>query len=188
MKALSFSRPWDYVILHPPFKDVENRPWRTHFRGRIYVHRAKSRDVEGLRWMMEHRHELGLGPLTGPTFSHLGNLMVDDCPTGLVGEIEVRDCVTESESPWFFGPNGLVLANPKAYEKPIPYKGKPGFFEVELHCSDCRWWEKIDTGSYGACHHPIGEAQHMAFTGTPAPGGLEMPAACRVCSGFEARE
>ena len=41
-------------------------------------------------------------------------------------------CVHESDSPWFEGPHGFVLRNPLAYEKPIPYRGKLGFFEVEL--------------------------------------------------------
>jgi hypothetical protein len=48
MKALSLSRPWDLVVLQPPFKGVENRSWRTKYRGRIYVHRAKSWDQGGI--------------------------------------------------------------------------------------------------------------------------------------------
>jgi hypothetical protein len=31
---------------------------------------------------------------------------------GIVGEVEVVDCVTESDSPWFTGDYGFVLRNP----------------------------------------------------------------------------
>ena len=36
------------------------------------------------------------------------------------------------DSYWFFGPAGFVLDNPVLYDKPIPYKGQLGFFEVML--------------------------------------------------------
>lgn len=49
---------------------------------------------------------------------------------GIVGEVEIVDCVQASESPWFFGPWGFVLRNPK----PLPFRpwgGTLGFFHVE---------------------------------------------------------
>ncbi len=49
----------------------------------------------------------------------------------IFNEVDIVDCVTESKSPWFITGNyGFVLANPKLYQKPIPYKGMLGFFEV----------------------------------------------------------
>ena len=138
--ALSVSRPWDYLILHPPFKDVENRDWPTKYRGRIYIHRAKSKDRDGLRWLMRHRHELGLCELPGHIFTELGNLYSADLRMGaIVGEVDIVDCVTKSNSRWFFGRYGFVLANPEAYEKPIPCRGMPGPFKVpEAVASECR--------------------------------------------------
>jgi hypothetical protein len=132
-KALSLSRPWDYLILHEPFKPIENRPWRTKFRGRIYVHRAKSVDVGGWVWIRLHALDLGIP-------SHALDLMHELMVTkpypmhlsGLVGRIDIVDCVDHSDSPWFFGPYGLVLAKPLAFEKVIPYKGSLGLFEVHL--------------------------------------------------------
>jgi hypothetical protein len=49
---------------------------------------------------------------------------------GIVGQVNVVDCVTKSNSLWFGGPFGFVLANPK----PLPFracKGQLGLFEVE---------------------------------------------------------
>lgn len=41
MKALSIRQPWAWAILNAD-KDIENRDWRTNFRGRIAVHAAKT--------------------------------------------------------------------------------------------------------------------------------------------------
>jgi hypothetical protein len=127
MKALSLSRPWDHLVLHEPFKGIENRTWPTKFRGRIYVHRAKSWDEQGFRWLWERRSLLGID---GNTWSWMEQMRFDFPGGEIVGEIDIIDCVTKSGSPWFFGPYGFVLANPKAYEKPIPYRGMMGLFEV----------------------------------------------------------
>lgn len=48
---------------------------------------------------------------------------------GIVGEVDLVDCVIRSKSAWFEGPYGFVLANPK----PLPFvacKGRLGFFET----------------------------------------------------------
>lgn len=102
MKALSVRQPWAYLIVSGQ-KDIENRTWATKYRGRIVIHASQSK---------------GVRPLP------------PECYGALVGEVDIVDCVAESESRWFTGPYGFVLANPKAYEKPIPYKGQLGLFEV----------------------------------------------------------
>jgi hypothetical protein len=49
----------------------------------------------------------------------------------IIGEVDVVDCVDKYDSPWFFGPFGLVHKNPELYAHPVPCKGKifPHFFE-----------------------------------------------------------
>jgi len=48
---------------------------------------------------------------------------------GIIGSVEIVDCVRQSESPWFFGPCGFVLRDPKLL--PFrPLKGALGFFNV----------------------------------------------------------
>lgn len=46
---------------------------------------------------------------------------------GIVGEVEIVDCVNRSESPWFFGDYGFVLRNGKTLPFQ-PCKGALGFF------------------------------------------------------------
>lgn len=40
MKAVSIKNPYGYLIAIG-LKDIENRSWQTHFRGRIYIHTSK---------------------------------------------------------------------------------------------------------------------------------------------------
>jgi len=44
----------------------------------------------------------------------------------------VVDCVTSHPSAFFVGKFGFVLENPITFEKPIPFKGALGFFEVPI--------------------------------------------------------
>ena len=48
MKALSIKQPWASLIAHG-IKDIENRTWKTNFRGRIYIHASSiSKGMLGL--------------------------------------------------------------------------------------------------------------------------------------------
>jgi hypothetical protein len=107
-------------------KDIENRDWHTNQRGRILLHAGKwfneSEIMQDLRTIQKI---LGLEEPDKEMlklFKPFGGC--------LVGIVEIVDCVSESDSPWFFGKYGFVLANPIALPSPIPYKGQLGFFEV----------------------------------------------------------
>ena len=130
MKALSIKQPWASLIAHG-IKNIENRNWKTHFRGRIYIHASakiftffkgenlafptnqwedidKSIDVNQL----EQRDKLFL-------------------TSAIIGEVDIVDCVINHESIWAektdFNEVGWtekpiwnwVLANPVLYDKPI---------------------------------------------------------------------
>jgi hypothetical protein len=47
---------------------------------------------------------------------------------GIIGAVDVIDVVKEYDSPWFFGPRGLVLANPSSCTL-IPCTGALGYFQ-----------------------------------------------------------
>src|SRR6185436_8752017 len=111
MKALSIKQPWAWLTIHGG-KDIENRPWKTRLRGRILVHASKAIDVDAL--------------------ADFSNVLPDSLKLGgIIGSVEIVDCVKESDSKWFHGPYGFVLRNPE----PLiftPLKGKVNFFEVDL--------------------------------------------------------
>ena len=127
MKALSFKQPWAWLIFNG--KNVDNRSWKTMYRGRIYVHASKGWDTIGFTWLFVHREKLEYERWWDRMM--LSNAK-NEMPFGaIVGEVDITDCVAYSDSPWFFGKYGLLLANPQLYDNPIPYKGRLRFFEVE---------------------------------------------------------
>ena len=118
MKALSIRQPWAWLIANG-YKDIENRTWNTKFRGRLYIHTGQRIDPNDFQRQREYVKQSGI--------------VIPELVTGaVIGEVDIVDCVAQSGSPWFDGPYGLVLANPVAYDKPIPCKGQLGFFNPVL--------------------------------------------------------
>lgn len=95
--ALSVRQPWAWLIV-AGHKDIENRTWRTHHRGRILIHASQRIDAAMIRALTQ------AWPFDGdPPESFVTG--------GIIGEVSIIDCVTESASSWFHGPHGFVLAN-----------------------------------------------------------------------------
>ena len=116
---------------------------------RIYVHAGKQPDKEGwdmlcrqegdTRWAdllnsLTREEKLSDGSIAvHDPFAVLMEMEAEDLGLGaIIGEVDITGCVKKSDSPWFTGPYGFTLANPALYDKPIPYSGRPGFFEVQL--------------------------------------------------------
>jgi len=121
MKALSLTQPMAWAIFHG--KDIENRTWRTPYRGRFYVHASKGFDQQHYNWLLLNQKFLGIENLPAKE---------DFVHGAIIGEVDIISMVDESDSPWFFGPIGFVLRNPVEYETPIPCKGKLGFFTPDI--------------------------------------------------------
>lgn len=128
MIALSIRQPWAWLILHGG-KDIENRDWPTKRRGRVLVHAGKGMTQD--EW------------LSAVQFAHWGeprlpqSKLQEGCEMdalqrgGIVGSVEIVDCVERSESPWFVGRYGFVLRDPQV----LPFtawRGQLGFFDVPL--------------------------------------------------------
>jgi hypothetical protein len=113
LKVLSIKQPWAWLIVHG-FKDIENRTWKTEFRGKFLIHAGKKFDERAYEYYR---------------FTY-GTPLRCDFPTGaLVGWAEIRDVVQKSASPWFQGPNGFVLENARPCN-PVPWTGRLGFFSI----------------------------------------------------------
>jgi hypothetical protein len=48
----------------------------------------------------------------------------------VIGVVDIVDCVMTSDSPWFEGPFGFVLANPRSL-KPVTCKGALQIFDLD---------------------------------------------------------
>ena len=125
MKALSIKQPWAWLIIHGG-KDIENRSWRTKFRGRFLVH--ASAGCTKKEWASAVSFALNAGLIKHPAEVP----PINELEFGsIIGSVELVDCVDTSHSPWYMGQNGFVLSDPKPLAI-MPYKGRLGFFEVDL--------------------------------------------------------
>jgi hypothetical protein len=98
MKALSIKQPWAWLIV-AGHKLIENRSWSTRYRGPLLIHASMRPDREQGLSEIELRYSVNIERSALHT-------------AGVVGRVELIDVVTTSDSRWFKGPFGWVLANP----------------------------------------------------------------------------
>lgn len=121
--ALTVRQPWAHLIIHAG-KDIENRTWSAKFRGRIFIHAAKGMTRD--EWLDALQFCNGMDPMwTTETFPKFESFERG----GIIGEVDIIGCVADSQSPWFVGPCGFVLKNPKPLPF-VPCKGALGFFRL----------------------------------------------------------
>ena len=125
MKALSIRQPWAWLIMRG-FKDIENRTWRTHYRGRVFIHASQTMT------QLYYKDCITFVSRFNPRLARLvpSHESLKLFCGGIVGEVKITDCVTASESPWFVGDFGFVLFG----AKPLPFRpltGELGLFDVE---------------------------------------------------------
>lgn len=116
MKAISIRQPWAWLIVNG-YKDIENRSWRTKYRGQVLIHASQGVKKAEYERAKELTDRLGIDL---PTSFETG---------GIVGVAIITDCVEQSESPWFFGEKGFVLSDARPLEF-IQMKGRLSFFET----------------------------------------------------------
>lgn len=107
MKTITIKNPWASYIVHG-FKDVENRSWKTNFRGRVLIH-------------------VGAKPYT-----KINNKKLILPERAIIGSVEIVDCVKDYVSPWAVeGFYHWVLRNPIVFENPVlNIRGSLGFWNV----------------------------------------------------------
>lgn len=137
--ALSAKQPWAWLYCQPDMKDVENRDWHLKdrrfvpddlsFPARIYIHASMSESdmtMEVILWIKDRltpiQREEFARVLVSPGLYH----------GGIIGEVTITHYTLFSKSPWFVGKYGFVREAPVLYGKPIPCKGKLGFFKPNL--------------------------------------------------------
>lgn len=153
MKALSIKQPWASLIASG-IKDIENRTWKTKYRGRIYIH-ASQKPVpfngmtNGINFTLDQKREIfRLYPASEGRYP---DIMSKYITSAIIGEVDIVDCVINHESIWAehsakvvrklgeFGYHTVevpvynwVLANPVLYKEPIlGVKGALSLWEYE---------------------------------------------------------
>ncbi len=128
-KALSVRQPWAWAIMYAG-KDIENRSWQAvnhglKQRGTIVLHASKGMTKAEYEDAAEFM--AGIGVKCPPP--------ADLWRGAVIGTVDVVDVVSESQSPWFFGPRGLVLKNPEP-KFPAAVSGALGYFDWQKRRTD----------------------------------------------------
>jgi len=124
-KVLSVIMPWPWLIMKFG-KDVENRTWRTDYRGTILIHASKKPDLNCM-------DKLGniIGKITEEAKEKWLEINRTWCGC-IVGSVELVDCVQNHNSPWAEpGMWHWVLKNPVLLKEPIPARGSLGLWEFK---------------------------------------------------------
>lgn len=177
MKTITIKQPWASLIIEG-IKDVENRTWKTNFRGRVLVH-ASARPAN-IKYEIEGQASIKEIQM----FSALGRAEEDDLFGCIIGSVEIVDCVINHPSIWaekttyaYLGKltvecqppiYNFVLANPIKFPEPIPMKGKLSFWESEcevLKCPNCGGYCLHDNRDVGMpnCGNPVHQCEHCGY-------------------------
>jgi Zn ribbon nucleic-acid-binding protein len=152
MKAISIKQPWASLIAHG-IKDIENRTWKTNFRGKIYIH-ASAKSAGNTAYLLNDQQNNYFVFNTENYKTFESNLPY----SAIIGEVEIVDCVINHTSIWADQMRtykddevdiqilcrnqkyiwNWVLANAILYDKPIlDVKGKLSFWEPDLDLIEC---------------------------------------------------
>ena len=117
LKVIVVRQPWAWLIVHG-YKDIENRSWKTPYRGRLLI--QASANLPAKRKLEEDC----------VFASRRGAKLPEKFETGgIVGMVQLVGFVTRSRNKWFHGPVGWVLTKPKSLPF-IPLKGRLGLFDA----------------------------------------------------------
>ena len=139
MKAITEKQPWASLMFidngYDP-KDIENRTWKTNFRGRVLIHAGKTI----LRPQQCNFTDDQWDNIRGDMRY---NILHGDLPSGaIIGSVEIVDCVINHPSIWAEKTPldkqledkciwNWVLSNPIKFDNPIPCKGKLSFWDFD---------------------------------------------------------
>lgn len=114
--VVTVRQPFAWLIV-AGLKPIENRNWRTLYRGRLYIHAAKRLHPRPINQIEEQ-----FGLRIDPALLHR---------SAVIGHVDLVDVVDRSPLPSFEGPYGWVLENPEQVT-PIPLSGRRRLFLADL--------------------------------------------------------
>jgi len=127
VKIISVRQPWAWLIV-AGHKDIENRTWRTSYRGRLLIHASLATEPDDFpmqrQWIENWTgivipEDLPRGAIVGSaTLSHV------DCGDGYQGD------GLACSSPWFEGPYGFHMADAVEFAEPIQCRGQLGIRDI----------------------------------------------------------
>ena len=128
--AISVRQPWAWLIFHG--KNVENRNWRTQFRGRVAIHAALG--MTGIEYEDAVRFVRRFNPQLAAVMPKRQDLVRGS----ILGDVDLTGCEEFVESHWFVGAFGFTLRDPRPIE-PVQCRGQLGFFAHGIDPRAVRW-------------------------------------------------
>ena len=147
MKTLTVQQPHASLIVEgfqarglQVFKDIENRTWKTNYRGRMLIHAS----AKSWPWKRFINYIFNRVPYAYKIFPYEKHWLGSLTTGAIIGSVELVDCVLNHPSIWaedtetdplkthmfgVFQTWNWVLANPILFDKPIPAKGALGLWE-----------------------------------------------------------
>lgn len=126
-KALTIDAYWAWAIAHGE-KRVENRGWRTHYRGPLLIHAGltERRDTEAIEFLRQHPASLG----PAAKVQAIRGTVIAVCDLVDCIESDYPPLITHplAGDPFAFGPWCWVLANVRPLAEPIACTGKQGLW------------------------------------------------------------
>jgi len=136
VKVLSVKNPWAFLIIHYG-KDIENRPRKTNYRGRIAIHASKTSDegVYSLPWSFwpDRKMQKILDELKERRRE------IEKLNGHIIGTVEIYNCTypeltkaanpspwAEPDAPWHYW-----LKDPVPLAEPIAARGMLGLWEYK---------------------------------------------------------
>lgn len=129
MRALSIIQPWASLIA-VGIKDIENRTWRTNYRGEFLIHASAKRLPAGWTALTSEQYAAATR-LVNPYGKEND---VNQLPvSAIIGKARLVDCVLNHPSVWAEkGVWNWVLADVQLFSTPIlNVKGRLGFWEFD---------------------------------------------------------
>ena len=121
VKIISVRQPWAWLLFHG--KDIENRTWRTSYRGPLLIHASLATEPDDF-------------PVQREWIETCGIVIPEDLPRGaIVGSATLTDVLDMNDpggrlcfSPWLEGPYGFEMADAVTFYEPIPFRGQLGIY------------------------------------------------------------
>ena len=141
MKTLSVRQPWAHLICSG-LKDVENRSWRTNYRGKVLIHSPAKFDGRALD-IFDDKQTEAIVDYFNRTKDKFWDGFEDYLLSTIIGSVEIVNCVRTyntgynfiypyksiwaEEDSWHW-----ILKNPVLFDKPIlNVKGRLSFWNYE---------------------------------------------------------
>lgn len=115
-RVLSVKNPWAYLICSG-IKDIENRYWKTNFRGTVFINVPSKPAAEPYQLFTDEQVDI----VDDKMFEILKSY---NEVSRVIGSVEIVDCVENHSSIWAEVNDGrpiynFVLRNPILYDEPI---------------------------------------------------------------------